>query len=85
MIRKRPILTLILRLGSAVLFLSAIPLATGIWADRHLGMAPWLTLAGMLIGVAISIVEVWRVVRNRYAELERRYDRADDDIKGADA
>jgi len=83
--RRYPILALILRLGLAVIFLTVIPLAAGIWADRQLGTMPWLILTGVLTGVAASIVGIWQVVRNRYAELERRHGRADDDIKGADA
>jgi F0F1-type ATP synthase assembly protein I len=68
-----------------VIFLTTVPLAAGLWADRRLETAPWLTLAGMLTGVMASTTGIWRIIRGKYAELERRHGRTDDDIKGADA
>jgi F0F1-type ATP synthase assembly protein I len=73
MARGRSVLAFILHLGLVVIASSVIPLALGIWADRRFEMAPWLTLAGTLVGVTVASVGIWQVVRRRYIELERRY------------
>ena len=73
MARGRSVLALILHLGLVVIASSVIPLALGIWADRRFEMAPWLTLAGTLVGVITASIGIWRVVQRRYIELERRY------------
>ncbi len=80
MARKHPILALVLSLGLVVIASSVAPLLFGIWADRRFETAPWLTLAGVLVGVTAAIAGIWRIVQRRYAELERRH-RGDDSTR----
>ena len=48
----------------------------GRWADSRLGSQPWLTMAGLLLGVATGFRELIRIAR-RYQREEERRDRQD--------
>jgi ATP synthase protein I len=47
-----------------------VPMLVGVWADKRWGTAPWLLLAGLVIGFGAAAQAVWRVVK-----LARRDDR----------
>jgi F0F1-type ATP synthase assembly protein I len=66
---KYPLLVRIVLLGVVVVVSTGIPLIAGVWADRRLGTEPWLTLAGVLLGVTIATVGIWRIIRRTYMRL----------------
>ncbi len=43
----------------------------GDWLDRRFATKPWLTLAGILLGVATGFVELYRVSKKALKEQER--------------
>ncbi|NOZ28083.1 MAG: AtpZ/AtpI family protein [Chloroflexi bacterium] len=69
MIQRHPLLFRFLYLTVVVLVFTAVPLAVGVWADRRLETEPWLTLAGVLVGVTIATVGIWRIIRRTYIRL----------------
>ena len=46
-------------------------LFAGRWADRRFHTEPWLTLAGVLIGVASGFRELYRVSKKALKEEEK--------------
>ncbi|HEY63743.1 MAG TPA: AtpZ/AtpI family protein [Caldilineae bacterium] len=66
---RYPLLVRIILLGTVVIASLGIPLVVGIWADRRWEMYPWLTLAGMVVGVTIATGNLWWLIRRTYAEL----------------
>lgn len=61
-------ISVIIQLGAMVVVATLLPLFVGLWLDRQLHTAPWITLIGMLVGVASSIVVVYRVISSRYKQ-----------------
>lgn len=59
-------MALILRLGAIVSTAVLLTLALGLWVDHRLGISPCGLLVFMLVGIAISITGVYRVVQDSY-------------------
>ena len=53
---------------------TVIGLGAGYYGDRWLGTSPWLTLVGLLFGIAAGFVNLFRSVK----AAERTLDDADD-------
>ena len=49
--------------GFALVVATVIGLAGGYYLDRWLGTSPWLTLIGLLFGIAAGFVNLFRSVR----------------------
>jgi ATP synthase protein I len=49
--------------GLALVLATVIGLAGGYYLDRWLGTSPWLTLIGLLFGIAAGFVNLFRSVR----------------------
>jgi ATP synthase protein I len=56
--------------GIALVVATVIGLAGGYYADRWLGTGPWLTLIGLLLGIAAGFVSLFRSVRAAERELD---------------
>lgn len=56
--RMGPFLSLGMTFGAAVL----LGVGAGYWADKRFGTDPWLTLAGLLIGIALGCYNFFCVV-----------------------
>jgi len=60
----------------------AIPVVLGLfggsWLDKKYGTNPWLTVVGMVLGVAVGFNMLFRVARKLNYELERENDHADE-------
>jgi ATP synthase protein I len=56
--------------GVMLVVATVIGLAGGYYADRWLGTAPWLTLIGLLVGIAAGFVSLFRSVRAAERELD---------------
>jgi ATP synthase protein I len=50
-------------LGTTLVAATVVGLVLGYWLDRWLGSAPWLTMAGTLLGIAAGYVQIIRAVR----------------------
>jgi ATP synthase protein I len=50
--------------GITLVLATVIGLAAGYYADRWLGTTPWLTLVGLLLGIAAGFVNLFRVVKD---------------------
>jgi F0F1-type ATP synthase assembly protein I len=61
-------ISVIIQLGAMVVIATLLPLFVGLWLDRQLHTAPWITLIGMLVGVVSSIVVIYRVITSRYKQ-----------------
>jgi ATP synthase protein I len=50
-----------------------LPLALGVWLDKHFGTSPWCTLVCVGYGVAAGGRAVWRALQraNREADQDR--------------
>ncbi len=46
----------------------AIGVFAGSWLDRRFHTAPWLTLVGLLLGIAAGFRELYRIVREYQRE-----------------
>ena len=51
---------------------TVIGLAGGYFGDRWLGTTPWLTLAGLLLGIVAGFVSLFRSVKDAERELDDR-------------
>lgn len=40
-----------------------VPIVAGFKLDEHFGSSPWLTLLGLLVAAAASVVVVWNTVK----------------------
>ena len=61
-------------IGITMVAATVIGLGAGYYGDRWLGTSPWLTLAGLLFGIAAGFVNLFRSVK----AAERTLDDADD-------
>jgi ATP synthase protein I len=50
--------------GITLVLATVIGLAAGYYADRWLGTTPWLTLVGLLLGIAAGFVSLFRTVKD---------------------
>jgi len=50
-------------IGLALVVATVIGLAGGYYLDRWLGTSPWLTLIGLLFGIAAGFVNLFRAVK----------------------
>lgn len=50
-------------IGITLVLATVIGLAGGYYLDRWLGTAPWLTLIGLLFGIAAGFVNLFRTVQ----------------------
>lgn len=50
-------------IGMAMVLATVIGLGAGYYADRWLGSSPWLTLIGLVLGIAAGFVTLFRAVR----------------------
>ena len=50
-------------IGITLVVATVIGLAGGYYLDRWLGTAPWLTLIGLLFGIAAGFVNLFRSVK----------------------
>jgi len=50
-------------IGLALVIATVIGLAGGYYLDRWLGTSPWLTLIGLLFGIAAGFVNLFRAVK----------------------
>ena len=61
-------------IGITMVAATVIGLGAGYYGDRWLGTTPWLTLVGLLFGIAAGFVNLFRSVK----AAERTLDDADD-------
>jgi len=57
-------------IGMAMVLATVIGLGAGYYADRWLGTSPWLTLAGLALGIAASFVTLFRSVKTAERNLD---------------
>lgn len=57
-----------MRLGAIVVTSVLLTLALGLWIDKRLDVFPCGLLTFMFIGVAVSIIGVYRTVQEAYNE-----------------
>jgi len=57
-------------IGVALVLATVIGLGAGYYADRWLGMSPWLTLVGLGLGIAAGFVILFRSVKSAERNLE---------------
>jgi ATP synthase protein I len=50
--------------GITLVLATVIGLAGGYYADRWLGTSPWLTMLGLLLGIAAGFVSLFRTVKD---------------------
>ncbi len=50
-------------IGITLVVATVIGLAGGYYLDRWLGTSPWLTLIGLLVGIAAGFVNLFRSVK----------------------
>ena len=61
--------------GAELVLIFALWLLLGYWADKHFGTAPWLMLAGAVVGFGLGL---YRMVRDAMAAQRRaRQDKQD--------
>jgi len=61
-------MALIMRLGAIVVGAVFLPLALGLLIDNRFGTSPFGLLIGMLLGVVISTIGVYRAVKQVYEQ-----------------
>jgi ATP synthase protein I len=59
-------------IGMAMVVATVIGLGAGYYADRWLGTSPWLTLAGLGLGIAAGFVTLFRSVKAAERKLDNR-------------
>jgi F0F1-type ATP synthase assembly protein I len=56
-----------LALYTSVIFILPTTLVGGLlvgrWADQRWGTEPWLTMAGLLLGIAAAFLELFRILK----------------------
>jgi ATP synthase protein I len=60
-------------IGMTLVLATVIGLVGGYYADRWLGTKPWLTLVGLLFGIAAGFVSLFRTLKAS----EREFDDSD--------
>lgn len=50
--------------GITLVLATVIGLAGGYYADRWLGTSPWLTMVGLVLGIAAGFVSLFRAVKD---------------------
>jgi ATP synthase protein I len=60
-------------IGMTLVAATVIGLGAGYYGDRWLGTSPWLTLVGLLFGIAAGFVNLFRSVK----AAERKMDESD--------
>ncbi|HEU4368650.1 MAG TPA: AtpZ/AtpI family protein [Methylomirabilota bacterium] len=59
-------------IGLALVIATVIGLAGGYYLDRWLGTSPWLTLIGLLLGIAAGFVNLFRSVKRAERNIDDR-------------
>ena len=59
-------------IGLAMVLATVIGLAGGYYLDRWLGTSPWLTLVGLLLGIAAGFVNLFRSVKRAEKSVDDR-------------
>jgi ATP synthase protein I len=59
-------------IGLAMVLATVIGLAGGYYLDRWLGTSPWLTLAGLMFGIAAGFVNLFRSVKRAEKGIDDR-------------
>jgi ATP synthase protein I len=57
-------------IGIALVVATVIGLAGGYYLDRWLGTSPWLTLLGLLFGIAAGFVNLFRSIKRAERSLD---------------
>jgi ATP synthase protein I len=59
-------------IGLTLVVATVIGLAGGYYLDRWLGTSPWLTLIGLLFGIAAGFVNLFRSVKRAERNIDDR-------------
>jgi ATP synthase protein I len=59
-------------IGLTLVIATVIGLAGGYYLDRWLGTSPWLTLIGLLFGIAAGFVNLFRAVKRAERNVDER-------------
>jgi ATP synthase protein I len=59
-------------IGLALVLSTVIGLAGGYYRDRWLGSSPWLTLIGLVLGIAAGFVNLFRSVKRAERNVDDR-------------
>lgn len=59
-------------LGAELLGALAVCGLPGIWLDKKLGTGPWLTLVGVLLGIALGLFQLIRAATKRQGSGTKR-------------
>jgi ATP synthase protein I len=59
-------------IGLALVLATVIGLAGGYYLDRWLGTSPWLTLVGLVFGIAAGFVNLFRSVKRAEKSVDDR-------------
>ncbi|HEX9819407.1 MAG TPA: AtpZ/AtpI family protein [Methylomirabilota bacterium] len=59
-------------IGLALVIATVIGLAGGYYLDRWLGTSPWLTLIGLVLGIAAGFVNLFRAVKRAEKNVDDR-------------
>jgi ATP synthase protein I len=57
-------------IGMTLVVATVIGLAGGYYLDRWLGTSPWLTLIGLLFGIAAGFVNLFRAVKRAERDID---------------
>ena len=59
-------------IGLTLVVATVLGLAGGYYLDRWLGTSPWLTLVGLLLGIAAGCVNLFRTVKRAEHDIDDR-------------
>jgi ATP synthase protein I len=59
-------------IGLTLVVATVLGLAGGYYLDRWLGTSPWLTLVGLLLGIAAGFVNLFRTVKRAEHDIDDR-------------
>lgn len=59
-------------IGLTLVIATVIGLAAGYYLDQWLGTAPWLTLIGLVLGIAAGFVNLFRSVKRAERNIDDR-------------
>lgn len=62
-------IALILQLGTTIVVATILPLLIGIWLDRRMNTAPWITLLGLGVGIIAAVTAVYTTISSIYQKL----------------